>query len=116
MEQPLHDDLMIGVEKIAKFTGQSERRVFHMLAMGQLPGFKLGGNRWAARKSALQQHILECEREGAREAAARREAAERDAAERKAAREAAEAAEGKARKRKTRKRDAIAVGTPKDTA
>jgi hypothetical protein len=28
MEQPLHDDLMIGVKPIAKFTGQPARRVF----------------------------------------------------------------------------------------
>jgi hypothetical protein len=72
MEQPLHDDLMIGVKPIAKFTGQPARRVFHMLASGQLPGFKLG-NKWAARKSTLQQHIVERERE-----AAARKAAERD--------------------------------------
>jgi hypothetical protein len=96
MEQPLHDDLLIGAEKIAEFTGQSERRVFHMLAIGQLPGFKLG-NKWAAKKSTLQQHIDEREREGAREAAARREAAERKNAERKAA-------EHKTRKRNARKR------------
>jgi hypothetical protein len=98
MEQPLHDDLMIGVEAIAKFTGQKERRVFHMLAIGQLPGFKLG-NKWAAKKSTLQQHIDEREREGAREAAARREAAER-----KAALDAAAKPERKPRKRKARKR------------
>jgi hypothetical protein len=64
MEHPLSDDLMIGVEAIAEFTGQPERRVFHMLASGQLPGFKLG-SKWAARKSTLQQHIVEREREAA---------------------------------------------------
>jgi hypothetical protein len=65
MEHPLSDDLMIGVKPIAEFTGQSERRIFHMLASGQLPGFKLG-NKWAARKSTLQQHIVEREREAAK--------------------------------------------------
>jgi hypothetical protein len=65
MEQPLHDDLMIGVKPIAKFTGQPTRRVFHMLASGQLPGFKLG-NKWAARKSTLQQHIVEREHAAAK--------------------------------------------------
>jgi hypothetical protein len=65
MEHPLSDDLMIGVKPIAEFTGQSKRRIFHMLASGQLPGFKLG-NKWAARKSTLQQHIVERERAAAK--------------------------------------------------
>jgi hypothetical protein len=60
-QQPLSDDLMIGVKPIAEFTGQSERRIFYMLSSGQLPGFKLG-NKWAARKSTLERHIAERER------------------------------------------------------
>jgi hypothetical protein len=105
MEQPLHDDLMIGAEAIAKFTGQSERRVFHMLAEGQLPGFKLG-NKWAARRSRLQQHIIE-----------REAAAEREAAERKAEREAAEADERKAAERKrkaTERKTTLRKATERD--
>jgi hypothetical protein len=42
MQQPLSDDLMIGVEAIAQFTGQSERRIFHMLASGQPPRLQAG--------------------------------------------------------------------------
>jgi hypothetical protein len=41
-----------------------------MLASGQLPGFKLG-SKWAARKSTLQQHIVDREREAATRKAAR---------------------------------------------
>ena len=43
----LKDDLLIGAGPIAKFIGVSERKIFHMMQSGQLPGFKFGGRQWA---------------------------------------------------------------------
>ena len=56
----LADDLLSGVKAIARFTGDSERRVYHLLETGQLPGFKLGG-RWTSRKSTILKRISKLE-------------------------------------------------------
>jgi hypothetical protein len=51
----IHEDLLKGVRTIARFLGQDERAVNHLLATGQLPGGKLGGS-WVASKTVLRQH------------------------------------------------------------
>ena len=65
MGKPLADDLMVGVELIAKHIGQPQRRTFYMLEKGQLPAFKLG-IKWAARQSTLERFITEQEEQAAR--------------------------------------------------
>lgn len=68
MSQNLSDDLMIGAKNIGDHMGISERQAFHMLENSQIPGFKLG-NKWAARKSTLNEHIARLEREATAPAA-----------------------------------------------
>ena len=63
-ETNLSDDLLDGADAIARFTGWSRRRVFHLLETGQLPGFKMGA-KWAARKSKIVDHLAKLERGGA---------------------------------------------------
>ncbi len=58
----LKDDLIVGAAKIAEFRGESERRTYHLLESGQLPGaFKMGG-RWNLLKST---HMARLEQEAA---------------------------------------------------
>jgi hypothetical protein len=49
---PLAEDLLVGVRAIAAFTGESERRIRHLISRHELPSFKRGGL-FYARKSAL---------------------------------------------------------------
>lgn len=60
MEENLADDLMVGAKPIAKFMGLTERQIFYMAEIRQLPIFKIG-NKLAARKSKLRQHLTELE-------------------------------------------------------
>ncbi|GAB4240838.1 MAG: hypothetical protein Kow0032_28690 [Methyloligellaceae bacterium] len=48
----LADDLLKGVPEIARYTGDSERRVYHLAERGLIPAFKIGA-KWHARKSQL---------------------------------------------------------------
>jgi len=48
----LADDLLVGVRAIARFTGEPERRVRHLISHHKLPAFKRGGL-FYARKSLL---------------------------------------------------------------
>ena len=57
MESDLASDLLDGVTEIAKFTGLTERRVYHLAENGLLPMFKIGDRKWQARKSTLRRHI-----------------------------------------------------------
>jgi hypothetical protein len=56
----LSDDLMIGAKAIGEHMGVSERQAFHMLETKRIPGFKLG-NKWAGRKSTLNDHFARLE-------------------------------------------------------
>lgn len=52
----LSEDLVGGAKAIGAELGVDERRAFHLLERGHIPGFKLGG-RWYARRSRLRLHI-----------------------------------------------------------
>lgn len=56
----LADDLLVGADAIARFTGWSRRRVFYLIGKGQLPHFKVGG-RLHARKSRIVAWIARLE-------------------------------------------------------
>lgn len=56
-EVPLKEDLLRGVAAIADFTGDSERRTYHLIATKQLPGVFKMGNRYCARKSTIRANI-----------------------------------------------------------
>jgi hypothetical protein len=56
-DDDLKNDLLNGAEAIAAFLNQTERRIYHLLEMGKLPAFKLGGRKWQARKSSLRRQI-----------------------------------------------------------
>ncbi|MEZ0280175.1 DNA-binding protein [Methyloceanibacter sp.] len=57
---PLADDLLIGADPIAKFTGMDVRAVYHAAAKGHLPTFKVG-QKIAARKSELNRRLSAAE-------------------------------------------------------
>lgn len=48
----LGDDLLVGTKAIAGYTGLSQRQIFHLHKMRELPTFKLGAL-IAARKSEI---------------------------------------------------------------
>ena len=48
-------DKLRGVKKIAKFTGESDRRTLYLLEHGHLPGGK-SGRIWIASKRVLSAH------------------------------------------------------------
>jgi hypothetical protein len=56
----LAEDLLSGVKAIAEYRGEPERRTYHLLETGQIPGYKLGG-RWNSRKSTQLAHIEKLE-------------------------------------------------------
>jgi hypothetical protein len=59
----VNDDMLTGADEIAAYIGHSTRATYHLLDSNKLPGvFKLGG-RWHARKSRLNQHFDELERQ-----------------------------------------------------
>ena len=58
----LADDVLRGVRAIAEFQGEKQRRTYHLLETGQIPGFKEGGV-WNSRKSTQLAHIERRERE-----------------------------------------------------
>jgi hypothetical protein len=48
------DDLIYGIKDIAKFLGQPQRRTYHLVSHGHLPGvFKIAPRRHAALRSVL---------------------------------------------------------------
>jgi hypothetical protein len=53
-------DTLAGISEIARFIGESEARTRHLLAAGQLPGFKQVG-RWRMRKSTYLTHLERAE-------------------------------------------------------
>jgi hypothetical protein len=53
-------DLLAGAAAIAAHAGQTERQIEHLLSMGRLPAFKLGG-RWYMRKSTYRRFLQELE-------------------------------------------------------
>lgn len=57
---PLADDILNGVDEIAKARGQSRRRTYHLLTTRQIPGFQIG-RRWHARRSTLLSFINDLE-------------------------------------------------------
>jgi hypothetical protein len=55
-------DLLTGVPAIAAFLGYTERKTYHLLEGGKLPGFKMpAGKIWHARKSTLNKHYQRLE-------------------------------------------------------
>lgn len=62
---PLADDILNGVDEIAKALGQSRRRTYHLLTTRQIPGFQIG-RRWHARRSTLLSFIDDLEKGGAK--------------------------------------------------
>ena len=56
----LADDLCRGAEAIAKFEGETVRRVRYMLEKGDLPAFKQRGS-WYMRKSKRLEQIAKLE-------------------------------------------------------
>jgi hypothetical protein len=60
MEPKLAEDLMVGAKPIAEFMGLPVRQIFYLAETGRLPLFKIG-NKWAARKSAIERHLANLE-------------------------------------------------------
>jgi hypothetical protein len=62
-DQPLSNDLLIGVAAIADYTGLPKRDVYYALSQGRLPAFKLSSDpnqknqKWLARKSELRARL-----------------------------------------------------------
>ena len=56
MTETTDNDLLQGAKAIADFIGLTQRQVFHLAEIGELPVFKIGG-RLTARKSTLLAHI-----------------------------------------------------------
>jgi len=54
-QRDLRSDLLRGCEAIAEYIGEDERRTYHLLQQGLLPGMKQGAV-WISRKSALNRH------------------------------------------------------------
>jgi hypothetical protein len=59
----LADDMLYGAPAIARFLGQSERRVRYLAEKKLLPVFWVG-NRLNARKSTLTKHFEKLEKQG----------------------------------------------------
>lgn len=51
------NDVIWGVEEIAKAIRRTERATYHLLATGELPAKKIGG-RWVASRRKLTTHLL----------------------------------------------------------
>ncbi len=56
MRNDLKEDLLPGVKRIAEYTGETERAIYHMSEKGVIPTFKVGGKIYA-RKSELDQRF-----------------------------------------------------------
>lgn len=54
---PETDDIIWGVENIAKIIKRTQRQTFHMMNSGTLPGKKVGG-RWVASRRKLLEAVL----------------------------------------------------------
>jgi len=66
----IFDDLLLGVKAIARFLGQPERKIYHLIEQGHLPGtFKLGERQHAALKSVLTANLHAKAKGAAREMA-----------------------------------------------
>ncbi len=63
--ESISDDLMRGVEAIARFTGWTERQVYHAVSRGHLPGAFKVGNAWCARRSTILEGLRRLEQGGA---------------------------------------------------
>jgi hypothetical protein len=59
MEPKVADDLLWGVEAIAKEIGQPVRQVYYMLEKGELPAGKPSGRIWVASRQALRKYYQE---------------------------------------------------------
>jgi hypothetical protein len=60
MESKVADDLLWGVEAIAKEIGQPVRQVYYLLEKGGLPAGKAGPTRvWVASRQALRKYFLD---------------------------------------------------------
>jgi hypothetical protein len=55
--QSLADDLLHGVDAIAKYLGETRRRTYYLLETGAIPAGKLGPGRWVASRRALREHF-----------------------------------------------------------
>jgi hypothetical protein len=65
--------LLVGVPAIAKFMGETERAVRHLIAIGAVPAFQLRGSSiWRLRPSALRELYLQLESEAIARGAERR--------------------------------------------
>lgn len=52
MTEPLAEDLLHGVKRIAAYIGVTPRRAYYLLECGEIPGFRLG-RIWCARRSEI---------------------------------------------------------------
>lgn len=59
-------DLMYGVAAIAGHLGMTRKQVYHLHSTGHLPTFKIGG-KVCARRSRLEAHFAQVERQAGRE-------------------------------------------------
>jgi predicted DNA-binding transcriptional regulator AlpA len=54
----ISDDLIFGIKDIANFLGQPQRRIYHLVNQGHLPGvFKIAPRRHAALRSVLLENL-----------------------------------------------------------
>ena len=60
MEKADEADLLYGVPAIASHLNLTTRQVYHLIAKGELPAFKIGGKA-CARRSSLTAWLSECE-------------------------------------------------------
>jgi hypothetical protein len=66
---PLAGDLLNGCEEIGAFLGWTERKTYHAISSGYLPGVFKIGNQFCARKSVLMAEIEKRERASCNDAA-----------------------------------------------
>jgi hypothetical protein len=57
VESDLADDLLFGVEAIAKYIGLGKRQAHHAIASGHLPVKRMGPRLIVSSKSALRRHF-----------------------------------------------------------
>jgi hypothetical protein len=67
------DKVIVGVPDIAKYLGETERSINHLISLGALPVFKLPGSiQWRLRPSRLREIYRQLEDEGMARNAERR--------------------------------------------
>jgi excisionase family DNA binding protein len=61
-DSDLANDMLDGIQEIAKFLGTPLRRTYDWAERGKIPAFKID-RKWQARKSTLRRHIERLEAE-----------------------------------------------------